>query len=170
MHIALHAPATVDAASPSNLLFYMHVFLVYSSFRSKQTIMQIPLKSSLFSRFQNGLSPSPFQCLLGSLCIFDKSSKATGYASLSVICHQEMNGYFGALLRAFVSCSFWGQTAQKKQASRGEQQRKIWFRDSPEKFICDINIWYLKHGCVCVHQDKVPFKFSRTCHWVWISK
>lgn len=48
-----------------------------------------------------------------------------------------------------------------EQMRRSEQQRKIWFRVSSEKFICDINIWYLKHDCSCVHQDKVTFKFSQ---------
>ena len=55
----------------------------YANSTQKQPIQQI----------SNGLFPVFFQRLLCSLCIFDKSSKATGYASLSVICQQEMNGY-----------------------------------------------------------------------------
>lgn len=55
----------------------------YANGTQKQPIQQI----------SNGLFLSFFQRLLCSLCIFDKSSKATGYASLSVICQQEMNGY-----------------------------------------------------------------------------
>lgn len=47
-----------------------------------------------------------------------------------------------------------------EQASRSEQQRKIWFRVSSEKFIYNITIWYLKHDCICVHWHKVPFKYS----------
>lgn len=52
------------------------------------------LKSNPFSRFQMAFSLSSFKRLSCPLCIFDKSSKATGYASLSVICRQEMNGYW----------------------------------------------------------------------------
>lgn len=58
-----------------------------------------------------------------------------------------------------------------EQAGKGGQQRKISFRVSSEELICDINIWYVKHGCVCVHQDKVSFQmFPKTCQWVWMDE
>lgn len=70
----------------------------YANSTKKQPIQQI----------SNGLFLVFSQRLLCSLCIFDKSSKATGYASL---CHlSERNEWLlGALHRAFVSCSLWGQ-------------------------------------------------------------
>lgn len=60
---------------------FIHYFETtnYANSTQKQRIQQI--------------SNEFFCLLLCSLCIFDKSSKATGYASLSVICQQEMNGY-----------------------------------------------------------------------------
>lgn len=44
-------------------------------------------------QISNGLFPVISQRLLCSLCSFDKSSKATGNASLCVVCRREMNGY-----------------------------------------------------------------------------
>lgn len=68
---------------------YFGLFII-----SKQTTNYANLtQSNPFSRFQNDFLSVEFQRLLCSLCSFDKSSKATGYASLSVVCQQEMNGY-----------------------------------------------------------------------------
>lgn len=85
-----HARVAVDIALPflnfaifhARICFcFIHYFETtnYANSTQKQRIQQI--------------SNEFFCLLLCSLCIFDKSSKATGYASLSVICQQEMNGY-----------------------------------------------------------------------------
>lgn len=146
-HIMLHDDET--AADAVSILRAR--IPVYSSFWCKQPIVRLALKSNPFSRFQASV--------YALLCaFFDKSSEPADFTSLSIVYQQEMNGS-----RAFVSCCLWG---------KGGQQRKISFRVSSEKFICDINIWYVKHGCVCAHQDKVSFQyfFPRTCQWVWMDE
>lgn len=68
--------------SCAHVVFVLSIILKqtnYANSTQKQRIQQI--------------SNEFFCLLLCSLCIFDKSSKATGYASLSVICQEEMNGY-----------------------------------------------------------------------------
>lgn len=89
----VHARLAVDTSLPLNfncfLCAYFGLFIIlrqttnYANSIQKQPVQQI----------SNGLFLVFFQCLLCSLCIFDKSSKATGYASLCVICQQEMNSY-----------------------------------------------------------------------------
>lgn len=114
----------------------------YANSTLKQHIQQI----------SNGLSTISFLHLLFSLCIFDKSSKSTGYASFCVICQQEMNSNSDLFL--------WGGFCillPLRTATTGEQK---WIK---KKRFClfgeiafDINIWYLKHDCF-----KVPFKFCQ---------
>lgn len=88
----LHAQLAVDNALPMHFAVFRVYFVLfiilkqttnYANSAQKQPIQQI----------SKGLFPVFFQSLLRSLCIFDKSSKVTGYASLWAICQQEMNGY-----------------------------------------------------------------------------
>lgn len=82
----LHARSAVDTAFAFKLhcfsCMYFGLFIIlkettnYANSTQKQPIQQI--SNGLFSVF--------FQSLLCSLCIFDKSSKSTDYASLCVIC------------------------------------------------------------------------------------
>lgn len=84
----------------------------YANSTKKQPIQQI----------SNGLFLVFSQRLLCSLCIFDKSSKATGYASLCVICQKEMNGYLelytGLLYPVPFEDSYHGRADEKKWATK----------------------------------------------------
>lgn len=86
--------------------------------------MQIAQKKQPIQQISNGLFLVFSQRLLCSLCISDKSSKATGYASLCVICQKEMNGYLelytGLLYPVPLRTATMGE-----QMRRSEQQRKI---------------------------------------------
>lgn len=112
-----HARLAVDTALPLNFSFpcmYFSLFIIlkqttnYANSTQKQPIQQI----------SNGLFPVFFQRLWCSLCIFDKSSKPTGYASLSVICQQEMNGYLelysGLLCHVPSDDSFHGRACEQR--------------------------------------------------------
>lgn len=86
--------------------------------------MQIVLKSHPFSRFQMAFSALGFSDVCCGLCVFfDKSSEATGYASLCVICQQEMNGYSQLTQGLCIAPAL--RAASMGEMSRGEQQRKI---------------------------------------------
>ncbi len=142
------------------LVVFHACILVYSSFWSKEPIMQITLKSNPFSRFQMAFSLSSFSVCC-ALCVFliNQVNLQAMHHSLSSVSRKWMVTW--SFTQGFCILFPLRTATTGEQASRGEQQRKIRFRVSSEKFICDINIWYLKHGCVCVHQDKVPFKFSQ---------
>lgn len=105
--------------------------------------------------------PSSFKHLLCPLCIFDKSSEATGYALLSVISQQEMNGYWELYPGLWYPVS----SEDDYRAGRGEQQRKIGFRVSSENSSATLtsDIW---NKAVSVYiRTKYPLNiFPRTCH------
>ena len=171
MHIVLHARMAADTALPLNIAVFHACILVYSSFWSKQPIMQMALKSNPFSRFQMAFSLSSFSVCC-ALCVFliNQVKLQAMHHSLSSVSRKWMVTW--SFTRGFCMPFPQRTSTAGEQASRGEQQRKIRFRVSAEKFICDINIWYLKHGCVCVHQDKVDFKIfpGRAAESGWVSK
>lgn len=61
----------------------------------------------------------PLDSLASYVYFFDKSSEATGHASLCVICQQEMNGYVKALLRAFVYHSLQRTATNERRGGQG---------------------------------------------------
>lgn len=158
----LRARSAVDTALPLNFVVFHACILVYSSFWRKQPIMQIALKSNPFSRFQMAFSLSSFSVRC-ALCVFliNQVNLQTMDHSVSSVSRKWMVTW--RFTQGFCILFPLRTATMREQESRGEQQRKkkIRFRVSSEKFICDINIWYLKHGCVCVHQDEIPFKFSQ---------
>lgn len=90
----------------------------YANSTQKQPIQQI--SNGLFSVF--------FQRLLCSLCIFDKSSKSTDYASLCVICQQEMNGYleiYSGLLYPLPSEDSHCERAGRAEVNNKEKKNQI---------------------------------------------
>lgn len=89
MHILLHAQLAVDIVKYHCFLCaYFRLFITLK----QTTIYANSIQKLPIQQISNGLFLVFFQRLLCSLCIFDKSSKAMVYASLCVICQQEING------------------------------------------------------------------------------
>lgn len=146
----------------------MRVILVYSSFWSKQPIMQIALQSNPFSRFQMAFFPHVFCC---ALCVFfDKSSKATGYASLSVICQQEMNGYLELNSGLLYRVPLGGQLPRESRQAEVNNKEKSDVESPPRNSSVILASDICNMAASVYIRTKYPLNLPRTCHWVWMGK
>lgn len=145
----LHARVAVDTAFAFKTSLYFVLFII-----STQT-----------TNYANGTHSAdfkwPFPCLSSfccALCVFliNQVKLQATHRSPSSVSRKWM--VTGSFTRGFCILFPLRTATMGEQVGRGEQQREIRFRVSSEEFICDINIWYLKHGCVCLHQDKVSSK------------
>ena len=125
----------------------------YANSAPKQPIQQI----------SNGFPPPPC-LLLCSLCIFDKSSKATGYASLSVICQQEMNGYLELNSGLLYRVPLGGQLPQESRQAEVNNKEKSDL-ESPPRNSSVILASDIRNMAVSVYiGTKYPLNLPRTCH------
>lgn len=139
----------------------MHVFWFIHHFNANNQLCKWNSKASHSADFK-----WPFPCLLSSVCralcvfLINQVKLQATHRSPSSIGRKWM--VTGSFTPGFCILFPLRTATTGEQAGRGEQQTEIRFRVSSEKFICDINIWYLKRGCVCLHQDKVsPKNFSQ---------
>lgn len=157
-----------DTALPLNFtLFhacYFSLFIIlkqttnYANSAPKQPIQQI----------SNGFfSPCLLLC---SLCIFDRSSKATGYASLSVICQQEMNGYLELNSGLLYRVPLGGQLPRESRQAEVNNKEKSDVESPPRNSSVILASDICNMAASVYIRTKYPLNLPRTCHWVWMGK